>query len=97
MQAIGTDGYIIRTKALTEPERVQLIGIVSENGARKIDERRFNSIGPTIGAELRSKAGWAIVCVILAIVLYICLRISPCFTADLLMDLRTCCGGCACA
>lgn len=71
VQAIGTDGYIIRTKALTEPERVQLIGVVSENGARKIDERRFNSIGPTIGAELRSKAGWAVICVILAIVLYI--------------------------
>ena len=71
MQAIGTDGYVIRTKALTEPERQQLISVVSENGTRKIDERRFNSIGPTIGAELQNKAGWAIVCVILAIVLFI--------------------------
>jgi preprotein translocase subunit SecF len=71
MQAIGTDGYIIRTKALTEPERQQLISVVSEGGTRKIDERRFNSIGPTIGAELQNKAGWAIISVILAIILYI--------------------------
>lgn len=71
VQAIGEDAYIIRTKALTEPERQQLISVVSDNGATKIDERRFNSVGPTIGAELRSKALWAIVCVIFAIVLYV--------------------------
>ena len=71
VQETGEDGYIVRTKALTEPERQQLIGVVSDNGATKIEERRFNSVGPTIGAELRSKALWAIVCVILAIVLYI--------------------------
>lgn len=71
VQETGTDGFIIRTKALSEPERQQLIAVVSSNGAIKIEERRFNSIGPTIGAELRSKAGWAILSVIFAIVLYI--------------------------
>ena len=71
VQAIGDDAYIIRTKDLTEPERQQLIAVVSDNGNTKIDERRFNSIGPTIGKELRSKALWAILCVIIAIVLYI--------------------------
>jgi preprotein translocase subunit SecF len=71
VQATGEDGYIVRTKALSEPERQQLIAAVSDNGATKIEERRFNSVGPTIGAELRSKAGWAIALVLLAIVLYI--------------------------
>jgi preprotein translocase subunit SecF len=71
VQATGDDAYIIRTKALTEPERQQLIAVVSDNGTTKIDERRFNSVGPTIGAELRTKALWAIICVIFAIVLYI--------------------------
>lgn len=71
VQETGADGYIIRTKDLTESERQQLISVVSDNGAIKIEERRFNSIGPTIGAELRSKAGWAILFVIIAIVLYI--------------------------
>jgi preprotein translocase subunit SecF len=71
VQATGEDAFIVRTKALSEPERQQLIAVVSDNGATKIDERRFNSVGPTIGAELRTKALWAILCVILAIVLYI--------------------------
>ncbi len=71
VQAVGADGYIIRTEPLSEPERQALVAAVSDNGATKIEERRFNSIGPTIGAELRSKAGWAVLCVILAIVLYI--------------------------
>ena len=71
IQETGTDGFIIRTKDLSESERQQLVGAVSANGTIKIEERRFNSVGPIIGAELRAKAGWAILCVIIAIVLYI--------------------------
>ncbi len=71
VQATGEDAYLVRTKALSEPERQQLISAVSDQGATKIEERRFNSVGPTIGAELRNKALWAIVCVLIAIVLYI--------------------------
>jgi len=71
VQATGDDGYIIRTKDLTETERQALIAAVSNNAMTEIEERRFNSIGPTIGSELRSKALWAMLTVILAIVLYI--------------------------
>ena len=71
VQETGVDGYIIRTKNLTEPERQQLMDAVSQGGKVHIEERRFNSIGPTIGSELRSKALWAILCVIIAIVFYI--------------------------
>lgn len=71
VQETGADGYIIRTKDLSEEERQSLIGVVSHNGTTNIEERRFNSVGPTIGAELRSKAGWAILLVIIAIILYI--------------------------
>jgi len=71
VQATGEDGYIVRTKPLSEPERQQLINVVSENGTITIEERRFNSVGPIIGAELRNKAGWAMGIVILAIILYI--------------------------
>jgi preprotein translocase subunit SecF len=70
-QETGEKGFIIRTKNLTEPERQQLMGLVSDNGNTPVVEERFNSIGPTIGAELRAKAGWAILCVLFAIVLYI--------------------------
>lgn len=71
VQETGTDGYIIRTKNLNEPERQQLIDVVSQERKTSIEERRFNSIGPTIGLELRSKALLAILYVILAIILYI--------------------------
>lgn len=71
VQEMGTDGYIIRTKSLTEVERQQLMNVVSDGNTVKVEERRFNSIGPTIGSELRTKALFAILCVILAIVLYI--------------------------
>lgn len=71
LQETGEKGFIIRTKNLTEPERQELIAVVSDRGVTPIVEERFNSIGPTIGAELRSKALWAILTVLLAIVLYI--------------------------
>ena len=70
-QETGTDGFIVRTKALSEPERQQLVSTVSDSGQTKIEERRFTAIGPTIGAELKSKAGWAVLLVIVAIVLYV--------------------------
>ncbi|MEK7118277.1 MAG: protein translocase subunit SecF [Patescibacteria group bacterium] len=71
VQETGTDGYIIRTKNLNESERQQLMDVVSQERKTLVEERRFNSIGPTIGSELKSKALWAILSVILAIVLYI--------------------------
>ncbi len=71
LQETGEKGFIIRTKNLTEPERQELMSVVSDNGRTPIVEERFNSIGPTIGAELRTKALWAILTVLLAIVLYI--------------------------
>ncbi len=71
VQASGEDAYLVRTKDLSEDERRLLIQAVSSDGEWKVEERRFNSIGPTIGAELRSKAGWAIFWVMIAIVCYI--------------------------
>lgn len=71
VQETGTDGFIVRTKNLSEPERQQMMAVVSDNGKTNIEQRRFNSIGPTIGAELRTKAGWAVLSVMLAIILYI--------------------------
>lgn len=71
-QPTGEKGYIIRTKSLTEEERQKLVLTLrsaSPNGT--MEEVRFDSVGPTIGAELRRKAWIAIALVILAIVVYI--------------------------
>jgi len=71
-QQTGEKGYIIRTtKSPSEEERQKLVSAISVDGKDEIDVRRFDSIGPTIGAELRSKAGLAILLVITGIILYI--------------------------
>jgi len=71
VQATGEKGLIVRTQALKEKEHEKLVAALSNDGAYKIEEKRLDSVGPIVGEELKAKAGWAIVIVILAIVLYI--------------------------
>lgn len=68
----GRDAYILRTRDLAESERQAVAAaLTTDADAAAID--RYTSIGPTIGAELREKAGWAIGLVALIIVLYVAL------------------------
>ncbi len=67
----GMNGMTLRTRTLTPAEHTQVLSILSENGSAPLTEDRFTSIGPSLGAELGSKAVWAIAAVIAAIVLYI--------------------------
>jgi|SRR3989344_1961579 len=71
IQTVGDDGIFVRTRDLTDAEHTTLLKILSFDGKNQITEKRFNSIGPTIGKELRSKAWYAIIAVILGIVLFI--------------------------
>ena len=71
VQQTGKNGYIIRTKSITEDERREIISALVFDGEYKMEEKRFNSIGPVIGKELRSKAWIAIATVIIAIILFI--------------------------
>ena len=71
LQKAGENGVLLRTKNLTEEERLSVMSVLSQGGTFKIEEKRFNSIGPVIGEELKSKAGWAILLVIIAIILFV--------------------------
>ncbi|PIP04214.1 MAG: protein translocase subunit SecF [Candidatus Yonathbacteria bacterium CG_4_10_14_3_um_filter_47_65] len=71
VQPTEESGFIIRTRALEESERVALENGLSFDSAYPLEEVRFNSVGPTLGAELRSKAWVAIATVIMAIILFI--------------------------
>ncbi|MBU3968918.1 protein translocase subunit SecF [Patescibacteria group bacterium] len=71
IRPIGDNGYVARTRFLSEDERIALVNSLSLNGSEKIVEERFNSIGPTVGQELKNKAYVAIAISILAIVLFI--------------------------
>jgi preprotein translocase subunit SecF len=66
----GRDGYILRTRDLTEEERQSVEDIMvaaGEDGSLT----RFTSIGPVIGKELKDKAVWAVGAVVIIIVLYV--------------------------
>ncbi|MFA6006713.1 MAG: protein translocase subunit SecF [Candidatus Paceibacterota bacterium] len=71
VQEAGDKDVIVRTRSLAEPERQSLIKALSDNGTIQMTEKKFDSIGPTIGAELRTKSLWSVLLVILLIVLYI--------------------------
>lgn len=67
----GENNYILRTKDLSEEERIGVMGALSLNESIEMNVERFNTIGPVIGEELRNKALIAIVVVVLAIILFI--------------------------
>lgn len=71
VQTAGERDVIVRTKSLSEGEHQNLLKALSLDGKSQVEEKRFNSIGPVIGSELRSKAWIAIILVILGIVLFI--------------------------
>lgn len=67
----GERGVIVRARTLAPEEYTALISSLSSGGAESVQELRFNSIGPSLGTELATKALYALGAVILAIVLYI--------------------------
>jgi preprotein translocase subunit SecF len=66
----GRDAYLIRTRDLSEAERLQLEENVTSLGEAG-EVSRFTSIGPVIGQELKDKALYAILGVVLIIVIYV--------------------------
>ncbi len=71
VRPIGDDAYVIRMKDLSEIERQSLLSALGDNGKTKIEDRRFDSIGPLLGAESGRKSLISIVLVMLAIILFI--------------------------
>ncbi len=67
VQQIDTDGYSIKTRALTETERQSMISAL---GA-EVTEKSFTSIGPSVGAELVRKSILSFILVSLGIIFFI--------------------------
>lgn len=70
VQPSGEQGYILRMRTLSEPEHQDVVTAITEAG-HQVDEKRFDSIGPVIGQELKRKAIWSLIVVLVAIVVYI--------------------------
>lgn len=82
----GTSGVIVRTRTLTPAEHNSVLAALgnevasttatttaaaSSTPAASFTELRFNSIGPSLGSELATKALYALIAVIVAIMFYI--------------------------
>lgn len=72
----GEGSLLIRMKPLAEEDHQKLLSSLRDSALSKdqevvIEEIRFESIGPTIGSEMKTKAVKAIIYTLIAIVLYI--------------------------
>lgn len=65
----GSDGYLIRMRSISEPERQQVLSAI--NQVQNAEVVRFDSIGPILGAEAKRNAIASVVLVLLAIVVFI--------------------------
>jgi preprotein translocase subunit SecF len=73
IQPAGDVGIIFRQKDLTEIEHQQFLSAVSGTNdyAAVMEESRFDSIGPVIGAELKRKSVTAVALVLVMIIAFI--------------------------
>jgi preprotein translocase subunit SecF len=69
LRETGERGYILRTAEIDNDQKENLL--LSINGLSAVEEIRFNTVGPVLGSELKSKALFAIFLVVLAVVIFI--------------------------
>ena len=71
LQPTGEKDYLVKSRDLNETEHALLLKTLSNDGKNILEEKSFNSIGPSVGKELTRKAIVAIILVSLAIILFI--------------------------
>jgi len=69
IQPSGENNLLLRMKAIDETTHQNILSALNEKFT--IEEKRFESIGPVIGQELKRKAIYAIVIALVAIICYI--------------------------
>lgn len=65
----GESAVMLRLKDVDEATHQQILGALKEG--KELDEKRFESVGPTIGRELKTRSVQAIIIVLFAIVIYL--------------------------
>ncbi len=80
IQTAGSNGYLIKTKPLTEDQRVTLLSSLEKATASSsptlgttanFQVKRFSSIGPSVGAELANKGIVALISVAFLVILFV--------------------------
>lgn len=71
VQPFGEDGVSIKSRELSDEERLALIAAITDKGTISATQDSFTTIGPTVGKELKNKAIISIILVLLAIVFFV--------------------------
>lgn len=71
IQPTGDLGYILKSRDLTDQEHSLVLETLARDGQNELEEKSFNSVGPSVGKELTRKAVVAIILVSLAIICFI--------------------------
>ncbi len=72
LSPFGVNGLIVRTRELTELSHQAILGkLNSAFPSAGLEENKFDSVGPVIGNELKSKSIKAIILVLVSIMVYI--------------------------
>ncbi len=71
VQPAGDNDFLIRFENVSEAKHQEVLDQLKNQVSGQLEERKFESIGPTIGMELRDKAVTAIVVVLIFILAYI--------------------------
>ncbi len=74
IQTTGENGLILKTKFINETEHQQMLSTLRnafENDENKVMEQRFETIGPAVSAQLRTRSLYAIVAVLVGIIVYV--------------------------
>lgn len=71
VQPTEENGVFVKTRSLTEDERVSMINALSFDDKNSVEEKSFTSIGPSVGKELKSKSTIAIIIVAISTILFI--------------------------
>lgn len=70
IQEVGTNNIKVRTETIDQVIKDKIIEALSVESS-PATEVRFNTIGPSVGQELRTKALWSVIIVSIAITLFI--------------------------
>lgn len=71
VQRSGEDQVILRGKTISNETKDQVIGLVSERLGSQVEEKRFETVGPTLGRELLIKTLVAVLIVSSIIAIYV--------------------------
>jgi preprotein translocase subunit SecF len=71
VQTTGADTLLVRSSFLNDDTRSSIVASMEQRFSQEVTVLRFDSVGPTIGAEVTSRAAGAVAVAALAVVIYI--------------------------